>query len=183
MKISAWVVIGPSLRNHWLNRREAEADDEPYHGPMDDITYAILQSAADPITVQGMYETKTGQGNQPFTLFNMNFETEQEAIDAVEWLDSEWPGKQYETQGMWDRASGLQMGQSYDYGPDPEDPLDPPNIVGAPAYPLLSDTYEVMPPVNSYDDNGDLVSSTPATSNADLRDINLLSGQVPRRFT
>jgi len=37
-------------------------------------------------------------------------------------------------------------------------------------------------PLLGDDENGDEVSRTPPSSNADLRDINLLSGQSPRRF-
>ena len=56
------------------------------------------------------------------------------------------------------------------------------NVTGTPIYPIPAQAWRIMPPVNVYDENGDLVSSTPATSNADLRDINLLAGQAPRRF-
>jgi len=39
-----------------------------------------------------------------------------------------------------------------------------------------------MPDIVEYDENGDEISRTPASSNADLMDINLLGGQVTRDF-
>jgi len=39
-----------------------------------------------------------------------------------------------------------------------------------------------MPDVVAYDENGDVVSATPATSTADLRDINIVMGQAQRIF-
>lgn len=166
MIISAWVVIGPSMMTAWNLRRDADPP-ESYSGPMDDTTYAILNSAADVDTVQAMYKTKTVQGQSPFTLYNMNFLTAQDAVDAIDWLTVTWPGNQFETQGVWDNT-GLQLGVTYTFDIDG-------NITGTtgtPDYTIPTDAFTIMPDLDG----------VPATSNADLRDINLLLGELPRSF-
>jgi hypothetical protein len=67
---------------------------------------------------------------------------------------------------------------------DPENPPDPPDPpTGNPIYPIPNNLYLFMPDIVEYDENGNEISRTPATSNDDLRDINLLVGQEPRDFT
>ena len=163
--INAWVVIGPSMMNAYRARRAAEDAGQDYSGPMDDTTWQILNDMSDIETVQAFYRTKTVNGNNPFTLFTMNFQSEDEAVEAIDYLDANWPGKQIEVQGVW-HFDGRQVT----------------GIDELPRYPIPSDAYQLMPPVIVYDENGDIVSETPPASNADLRDINLLSGQSPRDF-
>jgi hypothetical protein len=183
MSINVWTVIGPSMMNAYNTRKAAEEADPPedYNGPMDDESWAILNGMFDVSVVQPMYETKTVNGQNPFTLFTMNFLTAQEATDSMDYLDATWPGQQIEIEGAWDETTGLQLGLTYTY--DNQDPPEIDGIAGTPVYPIPVDAYTLMPPVIVYDENGDVVSSTPATSNADLRDINLVYGQTPRIFT
>lgn len=47
---------------------------------------------------------------------------------------------------------------------------------------LHPDAWRLMPDVVTYDSEGNVTSTIPASSNADLRDINLLMGQSPRDF-
>ena len=47
---------------------------------------------------------------------------------------------------------------------------------------LHPQAWRLMPDVVTYDSEGNVTSTIPASSNADLRDINLLMGQSPRQF-
>jgi hypothetical protein len=174
--ISVWALLGPSLQTAYATRYQWEIDfpDIPYEGPMDDTTYAIMNSFADMFTVGPMYESIPDEDDEIFRMYGMNFADETEAINAMDHLIADWPGKQIDVLGAWSAETGLQMGLSYD---------EEANIIGTPVYPIPADAYLVMPPIVVYDENGDEVSSTPPTSNADLRDINILSGQALRIFT
>jgi hypothetical protein len=96
MNISVWTVVGPSMLGAYENRYNAENANPPedYNGPMDDQSYAILVSQIDTVHVQPLYKTKSVNGNNPFTLFNMNFVDEATAIAAMDYLDATWPGQQ-----------------------------------------------------------------------------------------
>jgi hypothetical protein len=173
MSINVWTVIGPSMMNAYNTRKAAEEADPPedYNGPMDDESWAILNGMFDVSVVQPMYETKTVNGQNPFTLFTMNFLTAQEATDSMDYLDATWPGQQIEINGAWDESTGLQLGLTYTY--DNQDPPEIDGIAGTPVYPIPVDAYTLMPDLDG----------VPPTSNADLRDINLVYGQTPRIFT
>jgi hypothetical protein len=181
MRISVWTVIGPNMMNAYNNRYAAENADPPedYNGPMDDDSYAILITQIDTAHVQPMYKTKSVNGNNPFTLFNMNFVDEAQAIESMDYLDATWPGNQIEIEGAWSWDTGLQMGQSFTY--DVDGNLT--GVTGTPVYPLSTTAYQLMPDLIEYDDEGNVISTTPATSNLDLRDINLVAGQSPRLFS
>ena len=135
--ISVWCVIGPSFMNAYTARREAEAADESYSGPMDDESYAILNTFADVDVVQAMYNTKSVNGNNPFTLFGMNFPDEQAAVDAIDYLLGAWPGKQLEVNGAWHEDTGEQMGTP-------------------PTYPIPDDAWTLMPDSVGATSNADL---------------------------
>lgn len=49
-------------------------------------------------------------------------------------------------------------------------------------YNIHPGAWRLMPDVVEYDENGTELSRVAATNNSDLRDINLLSGQLPRDF-
>jgi hypothetical protein len=178
--ISVWALLGPSLQTAYMNRYNAENADPPevYNGPMDDTSYAIMNTFADLFVVGPMYEAVPDEDDEIFRMYGMNFPTEEEAIDAMDYLYANWAGNQINILGAWDEDTGLQMGVTYTY--DAEGDIT--GTTGTPYYPIPIKAYLVMPPVIVYDENGDEVSNTPATSNADLRDINLIAGQHPRDF-
>ena len=175
---SVWMIVGPQVHAQYRERLAAESADppEPYDGPMDDTSYAILQTMQSPDAVQSQYKVK-GSGPGAFILYSTYYESEEAAIFAVDWMEANWPGPQVIPQGAWYLDTGLQMGVSY---VDPEDPSQ--GTTGDPVYPIPSDAYEIMPDTVVYDEDGNEISRTPATSNADLRNVNILSGQKPREF-
>jgi hypothetical protein len=156
--ISLWAVVDDTIENDFGNT------DPNAPTP----TYDILNTSVDIQVVQPMYDTKTGL-TSPLHLFNMNFATEADANNAVAFLLATWPLEEIEVQGAWYIDTGIQMGQEGVY--DVEGVLT--GLTGTPAYPIPLDAYELMPPLDG----------VPATSNADLRDINVIFGQAPRIFT
>ena len=169
-QVSAWLMVGPTIDAQFKNYDP----ENPGGGTMDERSYNILNTFADYGTVQPLYKLK-GQ----FYIYALNFPDEATAIDDIDYLNGVWPRPQIEPYGMWYHENGLQAGMSYTYD-------DEGNIIGVegtPVYPIPSDCYLVMPDVVVYDENGNEISRTPASSNADLRDINLIQGQAERDFT
>jgi hypothetical protein len=166
--ISLWAVVDDTIESDF-NNTDPDAPS---------TTYAILNTSVDIQTVQPMYDTKPGLAS-PLHIFNMNFASEADANNAVGYLLATWPLAEIEVQGAWYIDTGIQMGQLGVY--DVDGVLTA--ITGIPTYPIPIDAYELMPPIIVYDEFGDEVSNTPATSNADLRDINKVLGQADRRFT
>lgn len=161
--ISAWVLLGPTVHAAKKNR-DATPEGEEYTGPMDDRSYAILNTFVDSNTVQGMYKVK-GSGPNAFTLYALKFRTVEQATDDLTYLDEAWPNPMVDVYGMWEVSTGVQVGTE-----------------GVPTYAIPSDCYKVMADIVTYDDDGNETSRTVASSNADLRDENLLCGQAPRIF-
>jgi hypothetical protein len=128
---------------------------------LNETTLAILDTAYDAKNVQPLYENPAG----PLFLFNLNLNTAEETEIAIAYLLATYPAGEIATQGAWHYDTGVQLGQDYNNS-------NPPQLVGTPTYPIPANAWETMPPLDG----------VPATSNADLRDINLLSGQAPRIF-
>ena len=175
MSISSWVMLGPTVHAAYKNRQR---DPENYNGPCDDRSYAILNTFYDNETVQDMYKVK-GSGNNAFVVYGLNFDTLEQAESDILYLNDEWPKPQVATYGAWDIETGLQVGIKYDYNEEGEIV----GTTGTPTYPIPSDCYKIMPDLVVYDESGDEISRTPASSNSDLRDINIVAGQSPRIFT
>ena len=148
--ISVWAVMGPSLTGAYWKRVE---DGDDYSGPMDDTSFEILNTFVDADAVQPLYKTKTVNGQNPFTIYGMNFPSEEIARDSMNYLDANWPGNQIEIQGAWYIDNGLQMGQSYVIDEETGEVTD--EIEGDPAWPIVDDCYKLMPDIVTYDENGD----------------------------
>jgi hypothetical protein len=168
--INPWIIASPALTASFYERLNET-------GSLDDQTFAILNTMVDPKVVQGLYEQPNG-----FSLFSLRFATDQEANDAITYLDATW-GAEVVTDGSWQTQDlGLQQGLTPIVEVDDDGQTRLIGIEGTPTYPIPPDAYELMPPIIEYDENGDPISSTPATDNDDLRDISLVFGDLPRRF-
>ena len=183
MSANAWVACGPSMWQAFDSRWEAEnaSPPESYSGPMDDESYRIMNTVTDVRVSTRLFRPKTvgAAGQNPFINYSMKWPTVPEMQTDLDYLIGAWPGKQFEVNGAWDMTTGFQVGQEGVY--DEEGNLI--GIEGDPLYPILDDAYKLMPDIVEYDDEGNEISRTPATSNADLRDINITLGQTPRDFT
>jgi len=181
---NVWLGLSQQGLDAFKERRQDERDDVVYTGNMDDTTYAILSKMADLDVVQRMFPTYTAQG-KTYHLFSLYLVGSQKVGDALDHLEAEWPGH-FVVAGVW-WTDGRQVGTQFVY----EDIVDEYDnvigqevvgITGTPLYPVHSKTYKFMPDIVTYDEAGDEVSRIVAQSNADLRDINLWSGQTPRLF-
>ena len=148
-----------------------------YSGPMDETTYKILTRMHDIDTVQGMFKTTTA-GGKTYTLFSLYPAGTAKAQETIDDMTAKWPAH-FIVVGAW-HFDGRQAGTQWEL-----DELGEPTggVTGTPTYPIPNTAYRLMPDTVTYDENGDELTRVPASSNADLRDINLWSGQTPRRFT
>lgn len=160
MYFNVWLALSDTALTEYRVRKQAERDEVEYNGPMQDREYKIFQSFQDEAVVQRLFKSPTIQGTT-YNLFSIYVDRTdaQAAQDAITYLTDTYP-TQIIVLGVW-REDGTQVN----------------------AYPINANAWRVMPDVVEYDENGDVLSTTPATSNADLRDINLLFGQQPRDFS
>jgi len=172
--LNCWIAISAQGLEEYKDRRD---NPDTYSGPMTSKTYKTLDRMADGRRVQGMFETPT-VGGKTYTLFSLYLRGGAAVADAVDDLTDKWP-THFIVVGAW-HMDGRQVGTQWELD---QDGVPTGNVTGNPLYPVHNQAWRFMPPIRVYDENGDLVSSTPATSNADLRDINVLQGQASRRFT
>ena len=171
---NVWLAMSTQARDEFRARRQ---QGDQYSGPMDDDTYYVLDKMSDQEVVSGLFATPT-LGGKTYITFSVYLPGEARVQKAIDYLTERWPGH-FIVVGAW-FMDGRQAGTQWELDEEGERTG---NVTGTPIYPIPAQAYRIMPPINVYDENGDLVSSTPATSNAQLVDVNLLAGQAPRRFT
>ena len=176
---NAWLSAEQAVLDEFRRRRDIENAGGTYtyptDGPMDDESYRIFNEAkGDNVVVERLFNVVQNAG-KTFKLFSYNT-TDTSFKTDIDYLESRW-GNDVECQGSWWYDSGIQGGMQ-----PPVDPDVDPTPTGSPFYPIRNNLYLFMPDIVVYDENGNEISRTPATSNADLRDINLLGGQQPRDF-
>jgi hypothetical protein len=94
--------------------------------------------------------------------------------DLVEFLAG-YPAANWKLVGVWEYETGLQLGQRFHTKADGST-----EIRGTPTYPVnTTELLKFLPPINVYDANGNLVSSTPRTS---AEDVHLWLGQALRLY-
>ena len=175
-----WLALSSQALTEFRNRR---TQGDSYTGPMDDETYRILDKMSDQEVVKGMFKSPT-IGGKTYNLFSVYLEGTAKAARAIEKLTTDWPTHFFVIGAWW--MDGRQIGTEWEID---EDELSETygqrtgNVTGTPVYPIPAAAWRIMPDVVTYDSEGNEASRIPATSNADLRDINVLQGQQPRRFT
>ena len=176
---NAWLSANQDVLDEYRNRKQIEDAGGTYtypdDGPMDDETYRIFgESKGDDAVVERLFKPVVN-GPDTFKLFSYNT-TDTGFKDDIDYLELTW-GNDVQCQASWWYDSGIQGGMQ-----PPVDPDTDPTPTGTPFYPIRNNLFLFMPDIVEYDENGDEISRTPASSNADLRDINLLGGQVTRDF-
>ena len=193
-----WCSVTQALIDEWKLARDTWPDYFPTGNvpPVDDESYRIFSETLNDAENRSRLYNPVVDGSVTYKMFIMTFNDDLQTVEAdLLYLDSYW-GNNFIVQGAWwfdgEPASAwedpdhvwagtaLQIGMQYDYNTD-EPPLIT-GIAGTPKEPLRNNLFLFMPDIVVYDENGDVVSVTPPTSNADLRDINLLLGQTPRNF-
>jgi len=167
---NVWMAFSEAAITEFKARR---SEPDEYDGPMDKTTFDIMSKMADLDVVQRLFKETDPIGGKKYKLFSMVIRGNTvPAKAAIDYITAEWPTHIIMI-GAWHR-DGRQAGTQWN-----EDHTD---VTGTPVYPVHAQAWRVMPDVVTYDDEGVELSRTPATSNADLRDINLLAGQEPRIF-
>ena len=176
---NCWLSANQNVLDEYKRRKQIEDAGGTYtyptDGPMDDETYRIFNdSRGDGDVVERLFKPVVN-GPDTFKLFSYNTTNLSFKAD-IDYLELTW-GNDVQCQGSWWYDSGIQGGMQ-----PPVDPEVDPTPTGTPFYPIRNNLFLFMPDIVVYDEDGNEISRTPATSNADLRDINLLGGQVPRDF-
>lgn len=166
--INLWVLISTNLIQEF---QAQQADPENYTGVLTEKAIAAMSSCPDGVTVQQLFSNVQKNG-KTFLVFSVYVREDQLDDATMSELYTNF-ADDFEILGAW-TPGGNQFGTSYDENGE---------LVGDAAYPIPADAYLIMHDAVTYDENGNETSRIPASSNADLRDINLLAGQAPRQFT
>jgi hypothetical protein len=193
--VNLWIALSQQALDEFKTYR---TDPDAYSGPMTPQIYKGLSKMSDTDGVQKLFSTPT-IGGKVYSIFSLyfNVDRDERAKDFIDYMTSEWP-THFIVIGAWWVHDGRQVGTQFAIGggeqllteiPTSAKPdtyvEDTPNwyvTTGTPTYPIPTQAYRLMPDTVTYDVDGNETSRTPASSNADLKDINLISGQWPRRF-
>ena len=157
--VNVWIAMSQQALNEYKDARLLKKD---YTGPMDALTFDTLHRMADTDNVQAMFKRVPADGKE-YTLFSLYLPASAEAKTRIDHIAEQWLGH-FIVIGAWN-WDGTQV-----------------EIAGQIVYPVHAQAWRLMPDVIEYDVGGNETSRTAATSNSDLRDINLLQGQSPRDF-
>lgn len=185
--IDLWIVFSQQAIDAFKARRQAVKNNEEYDGPMDAATYRTMSKMADMRVRQNLYK-KPILGGKTYLSFHIMVSNPAKAKPAVDALIEKWPGHVIVV-GAFDYDTGLQGGLRYVLDGEGK-PTE--EVTGTIAYPILAQAYKLMPDRITYGSiervdgqltRPEILSSIPASSNADLRDINLQIGQAPRIYS
>lgn len=168
MFINVWMAVSDAAQNVIIEAlRWDEESQGQYSGPLTRRQRRLFEYMQDETTRRRLFKKPTLAGTT-YNLWSIDFNDDAETLqlvrDEIEGLMAQYPS-QIAVLGAW-RKDGRQVGASYDQDG---------NRTSEAAYPLPNFLWRFMP-----DDAG---GNPTATSNADLRDINLLYGQAPRDFS
>jgi hypothetical protein len=157
--------------NLWLAMSQQAVDAYKAYpdSPMDERTHLVLSKMHDENVVRGLFPPVT-VGSKTYRLFSLYFHASEAAKEAIDTMTELWPGHFIVIGAWW--FDGRQVGTKM------EDDV----LVGDPVYPVHAQAYRFMRDKVTHDEDGNVTSTTPPTSNNDLEDVNLLLGQSPRTF-
>lgn len=152
--INVWLAISAAVRTAYRNKR---SQGDAYQGPMTDRAYRIIDRMVDADTVEALYKSPTIGGKQYFLVSAYFDRRERHQVQgALDYMTAQYPSD-FILLGAW-KPTGERIGA------------------------LHAQAWRLMPDRIVYDAEGNLVSTTPAVSLADMRDISLVAGQMPRQF-
>jgi len=146
-------------------------DDRKYNGQHIKAV-RIFRRMADYVTVEKMWENPVIGSKKRF-LFSVTLPGNTKAKNAIDYLLATYPN-QIATGGVWWWDS-RQVGTKWEV----VDGVKTGNVTGTPLYPIPSQLIRFMPDIVTYNPDGTVASTTPATV---LTDVNLEQGMEPRRF-
>lgn len=174
---NCWLSMSQTLINDYKERRAIEDEGGEYTGRIDDTSWEIMtRITADATAIERQYKPVQVQG-ETYKCFSV-WSDDKSLKNSIDFLYDTW-GNEARPLGSWWNDTGIQGGQQPVYDDD-GNLID---ISGTPIYPIPNNCYLFMPDIVTYDEDGNEIGRELAQSNDDLRDVNLLLGQVPRIFT
>ena len=170
MNVNVWLAISASGTT--AIRTRLTTADEDYAGPITKTEHRIFRRMADFVTVERLFKKPT-IGGKKWHLFSLNFTATRNAKTALDWIAANRPGH-FVIVGAW-HWDGRQVGTQWEIVDDERTG----NTIGTPTYPIHPQLLKFMPDIIERDEDGNVISTTPA---AVLTDVNLIQGQDPRRF-
>ena len=165
--INVWLGVTEDYRNEILEYIAWDEETQgTYPGPLVATDEAIFSTMQDMVTRQAFFRVDGFQGKSWY-LFTVTIK-EMELDDVTDWLAAN-KGSKTKILGAWYWDNGLQHGTELDEG----------TVIGTPTYPLNNRILKFMPDIIEYDEDGNIVSTTPAS---EMTDVNLEQGQAPRVF-
>ena len=165
-KVNLWIAISTQAVDEYIEK----GSDPAYSGPMDDVTFSTLSKMADRRVVQNLFKPVDAAG-KTYKLFSINVEGSAKAKAAIDDLTEKWPTHFIMLGAWW--SDGRQVGTEIVEG----------EVTGTPIYPIHAQTYKFMrDTASAWDAEGNVTATTPASSNADLRDVNVMTWQAFRNF-
>lgn len=178
MIINVWLALRDDAQA--LIKTRLSWDEETqgeYTGPVTNRQFKLFKLMHDLGSTQKLFRVDT-VGGRDWTLWSVyfNFKTSvlQKIKDELDDLALNFPNH-IKIIGAWhwdSRQAGTQWELDIDGNRTG-------NVTGTPIYPLHSRILKLMPDIVTYDIDGNVISTVPATVPAD---INLGLGQIPRRF-
>ena len=173
MNVNVWIGLSQAARDAYLAYKQGETT------VMDETTYKILDRMADHAVVEPMFKTVAAAGKN-YRLFSVNLDGSAKAKTAIDYINDKW-GNHIIIGGVW-WWDGRQVGT--DWIMDAEG-VPTGEVTGTPLYPINPNLYKFMPDTYDMTDPENPVA-IPASSNADLTDVNIVidstGRQANRRF-
>ena len=166
--IAMWLGVTQDYHDDIFEYLAWDHGQSEYTGPLVATDEAIFSTLDDVVLIQDMFKIDTTAGSDWF-LFPI-YIPEPEIDDVVDWL-ADNKGSRTKILGAWEFDLGIQYGTEI----EPETG----EVIGDPTYPINLRTIEFMPDIIERDENGNIISTTPAT---ELTDVNLMQGSAPRLF-
>lgn len=171
---NVWLAISSTATTAIRERLQWDPAQGDYNGPVTDTEHKIFDRMADFVTVERMFKRPTVVG-KVWHLFSLNFRGSAKAKDALDFIAANRPGHFVIVGAWW--WDGRQVGTEWELD---QDGVPTGSITGMPMYPIHPQTIKFMPDIVEYDEDGNVISTTPATV---VTDVNLIQGQKDRRFT
>ncbi len=178
MNVNVWVVMTATAtsvirtRLLWDEEEQGEEQSE-YTGPVTDIEHRIFQKMAHYRNVEAKFKRPTIAGEKRH-LFSLNFRGTTKAKAALDYIEANRPGHVIVVAAWW--WDSRQVGTQWELDQDGERTG---NTTGTPTYPIHPRVIDFMPDIVEWDEDGNVISTTPASI---LSDVNLVQGQQERRF-
>ena len=163
--VNVWVALRDDAQGAIVTRLQCDRDEAcVYSGPVTNRQAKVFAKMSDRGNVQKLFRVDR-QGARDWTVWSLYFDEPVTVLQKIQVeldnLATNYP-TQFRIAGAW-HWDGRQVGTQWN--------VDRTDVIGTPTYPVPARLIEAMPDLDSI-----------GTRPTQLTDINLLMGQVPRRF-